>query len=305
MSRQNNSLPRADDDKGAPWGLVLLLLAALAAWSVWWWWTSKAFDSWTASGPFGDTFGGINALFSAFAFAGIIYTIFLQRKELRYQRWELEATREELAGQREQLENQNATLLDQQFESTFFQMLRLHHDIVNGMTYYRPGGGPPAHGRAIFADAYGKIINTVPGHLARSPVAEAALDAWEEVFGVFGMFLGHYFRNFYHLVKYVDEAERVLDKEKYTSLARAQLSKNEHTALFYNGIGRVGRQRFKKLIEKYHLLENLDVAAIREPQVLALYARSAYGDDAQRVEAVLREAGVEWPMNPEFIGADG
>jgi hypothetical protein len=304
MPRHNNSLPSAKHDRGAPWGLVLLLLAALAAWGVWWWWTSKAFNSWTASGPFGDTFGGINALFSAFAFAGIIYTIFLQRKELRYQRWELEATREELAGQREQLENQNATLLDQQFESTFFQMLRLHHDIVNGMTYHRPSGGPPIHGRAIFADIYSKIINTFPGQLARKAVDEAVIDAWEEVFSVFGIFLGHYFRNFYHLIKYVDEAERVLDKEKYTSLARAQLSKDEHTALFYNGIGRVGRKRFKKLMEKYHLLENLDVAAIRETQLLSLYTRSAYGDEVQRVEAVLREAGVEWPPDPECIATD-
>jgi hypothetical protein len=48
------------------------------------------------SGPFGDTFGTINALFSGAAFAGIIYTILLQRRELRLQRYELELTREEL-----------------------------------------------------------------------------------------------------------------------------------------------------------------------------------------------------------------
>ncbi|MCB9069238.1 MAG: hypothetical protein H6629_15695 [Calditrichae bacterium] len=41
-------------------------------------------------------FGGINALFTAFAFAGVIFTILLQRKELKYQRYELELTRGEL-----------------------------------------------------------------------------------------------------------------------------------------------------------------------------------------------------------------
>lgn len=48
------------------------------------------------SGTVGDTFGAINALFSGLAFCGIIYTILLQRKELRLQREELVHTREEL-----------------------------------------------------------------------------------------------------------------------------------------------------------------------------------------------------------------
>ena len=42
-------------------------------------------------------FGGMNALFSAFAFAGVIYTILLQRDELHLQRIELRDTRRELA----------------------------------------------------------------------------------------------------------------------------------------------------------------------------------------------------------------
>ncbi len=45
---------------------------------------------------FGDSFGAVNALFSALAFAGIIITILLQRKELALQREELANTRLEL-----------------------------------------------------------------------------------------------------------------------------------------------------------------------------------------------------------------
>lgn len=47
-------------------------------------------------GTFGDMFGGLNALFSGLAFAGIIYTILLQREELKLQRQELRYTRTEL-----------------------------------------------------------------------------------------------------------------------------------------------------------------------------------------------------------------
>lgn len=41
-------------------------------------------------------FGGLNALYSGLAFAGIIYTILLQREELKLQRQELKDTRSEL-----------------------------------------------------------------------------------------------------------------------------------------------------------------------------------------------------------------
>jgi hypothetical protein len=47
-------------------------------------------------GQFGDMFGGINALFTGLAFAGVIYTILLQRRDLELQRDELRLTREEL-----------------------------------------------------------------------------------------------------------------------------------------------------------------------------------------------------------------
>jgi hypothetical protein len=51
---------------------------------------------WNDRGNLGDSFGGINALFSGLAFAGIIYTILLQKKELTQQRQELVDTRVEL-----------------------------------------------------------------------------------------------------------------------------------------------------------------------------------------------------------------
>ncbi len=47
-------------------------------------------------GQFGDMFGGLNAFFSSLAFLGIIYTIWLQKKELGLQREELRMTRDEL-----------------------------------------------------------------------------------------------------------------------------------------------------------------------------------------------------------------
>lgn len=57
-------------------------------------------------GQFGDMFGAANALFSGLAFAFLIYTIWLQREELRLQREELQMQRRALELQAEELKRQ-------------------------------------------------------------------------------------------------------------------------------------------------------------------------------------------------------
>ncbi|WP_291865855.1 hypothetical protein [Maribacter sp.] len=53
-------------------------------------------DNWSDRGTFGDSFGAVNALFSGFAFAGLIYTIVLQKEDLKMQRNEIALNRTEL-----------------------------------------------------------------------------------------------------------------------------------------------------------------------------------------------------------------
>ena len=58
------------------------------------------------SGTFGDTFGMVNALISAVAFGGVLYTIHLQRKELALQREEVRAARREASRSADALNKQ-------------------------------------------------------------------------------------------------------------------------------------------------------------------------------------------------------
>src|SRR5690606_1007550 len=81
----------------------------------------------------GDAFGAINALFSGLAFSGLIYAILLQKEELELQRQEVRDTRQEIQGQRKALEAQSQTLKKQNFETTLFQMISLHNEIVNSL----------------------------------------------------------------------------------------------------------------------------------------------------------------------------
>lgn len=98
---------------------------------------------------FGDSFGAVNALISAFAFAGMIVAFILQRYELKLQRKELQMTREEMKEQTAEFEKQNKIMKKQAFEETFFKMLDVHRANVSSINV---DGGKGAEVFARFVD---------------------------------------------------------------------------------------------------------------------------------------------------------
>ncbi len=75
-------------------GLMLVVIAL--------WLLSAVFiigyiDNWPDRGTFGDLFGAVNALIPGLAFAALIYTIVLQRDEIKQNREEIVLNRKELA----------------------------------------------------------------------------------------------------------------------------------------------------------------------------------------------------------------
>ena len=76
--------------------LMAIFIAIIIIWIISIFILSNKLENWTERGTFGDSFGAINSLFSGLAFGGIIYTILLQRKELKLQREEIVLTRKEL-----------------------------------------------------------------------------------------------------------------------------------------------------------------------------------------------------------------
>lgn len=221
----------------------------------------------SAPALFGDSFGAVNALISAFAFAGMIITIFLQRKEISLQSEELK---------------------EQRFENTFFHLLEVQQEIVENLSLYRSGterysedSGTESGmrvekerlreeittGRKVFSDLY---LSREVGYTTYVGLAESlrseGLSKYDHSFGI-GYF-DHYFRHLYTIVKYVDrQPDDFLDDDKkyeYVSMIRATLSCYELVWLFYNGLSPQGNAKFKPLIEKYALLNNL------RPELLVL-----------------------------------
>ncbi|MGF6354051.1 hypothetical protein ABIE27_001961 [Paenibacillus sp. 4624] len=66
--------------------ILWISAGVLTIWALSGFFISLWFGKPDGGGTFGDMFGAINALFSGFAFAGLIYTIAVQRQELQEQR---------------------------------------------------------------------------------------------------------------------------------------------------------------------------------------------------------------------------
>lgn len=229
---------------------------------------------------FGDSFGAVNALISAFAFAGMIVTFWLQRKELKLQRDELESQRMEFA-------QQNETLQLQRFENTFFNMMQLQQQIVNDLQYSRIEGAnrharfgnrtdaqtPPLNkiykGRELFSFLFSHQ-NGYSGDGIKYDLMNGGWEAYNE--SVWRTYLDHYFRHFYTILRFInetsafdyneqgnrDEEYEFTQKYHYATILRATLSRYELVLLFYNGLSIFGQEHLKPLLEKYSMLNNLN-----------------------------------------------
>ena len=110
-------------------------------------------------GQWGDSFGVLTSLFTAFALLALVWSIrqsdknhsdllekqqevlSLQQEELGLQRDELRHTREEIRGQKEQLEEQNKSMEHQNFEHSFYQLLNLYEKTVIQLQYLNQMSG--------------------------------------------------------------------------------------------------------------------------------------------------------------------
>jgi len=221
---------------------------------------------WEKSGQFGDFFGGVlNPILTFFTLFGLIATIVIQRRELRLSRQEYEKTAE--------------ALNTQAIETIFFNLLDLHHKIADEIkfdlkvekdkkfksiyTEHLPPEFPKEteiksyRGRPSF-----EAIITYLTENCRSPAS--IVDRYKNFQNDNNHILGHYFRNLYQALKVIDSYEEnfltVKQKEKYTSILRAQLSSNELALLFLNCLdGICDRGQFRNLLIKYSMLEHLPV----------------------------------------------
>ncbi|WP_431510203.1 putative phage abortive infection protein [Variovorax sp. DAIF25] len=245
-------------------------LVVLSAWGICWW---ALGDDTANRGSFGDMFGAVNALFSGFAFAGLILAIRLQSEELALQRRELADTRTVLQDQQKQMQAQAETLELQQFEATFFQLLRAHGDIVNAIDIVNMKSQHVTRGRDCIKTFYERLEGSIYGSVRRDLLGRAR-SGYGAFYQEHEHELGHYFRHLYHIIKFVD-LSNVAEKRRYTSFVRAQISSFECLMLFYNCLSEQGEENFKPLAEKYALFKHLPKGRV-DPELYKVFKPSAY-----------------------------
>ena len=95
--------------------------------------------------------------------------------------------------------------------------------------------GSSARGREAIRHLAGKFRNKYTESEHKESEGERIRDAYNEFHHTFQPHIGHYFRNLYQILRFInDSPSEVEDKKLYGRLVRAQLSSDELFLLFYN-----------------------------------------------------------------------
>ena len=274
-------------DKELIKNILIAALFVLAFWVASFAWIYLCVGNWEVRGQLGDMFGAVNSLFSGLAFAGLIVTLILQRKDLNLQRESIQQTNEQLGIQAREFEIQNKMAKQEQFRNTFFELLRMLQTIVSEMKVNveeSDGKIRLVQGKKIFEELFTErdFMYIGESRLRFFSIDQKARD--EKNYEYISdpkrfSFLFHYFRFVYRIIKYVDETDvlnTIEERYQYVAFLRSTLSNHEVAAIFYNCLSRNGREKFKPLVEKYALFDNIDDKILGSEEDLKLFADSAY-----------------------------
>lgn len=249
-------------------------------------------------GIFGDMFGASNALFTGLSFTGVIIAILLQRQELKLQRKELELTREEMKLTRLEFNQQNETLTKQQFENTFFQMISMYRDNTEKMS--ADIQGKQSEGKALF-HAFSKKLNEDINYFMKKRfnknndnAEDKFFDSLEteklkltinEVVTIYERryksledeFI-KYFSTITIILKLVDQAN-INDKFFYISILKSHFTKYETLVVFYQTISQDPKNEFRKLVDRYSIVNDLEVKLIMNPNHFLNYKQKQFLND--------------------------
>ena len=122
-----------------------------------------------------------------------------------------------------------------------------------------------------------KFDNITLGDLEKTIIS-----TYESFYANYHYNLGHFYRFVYHIVKYIiDNYESDNDRHKYLGILQAQLSNDELGLLFFNCISKYsmnskGLHKFHEWIDKYQLLQNIDVQNIIFAEYIDFYPETKF-----------------------------
>jgi hypothetical protein len=254
---------------------------------------------------FGDFIGGVVG--SLWSLAGVILfyvALTEQRKDIEINRdtlnaqvsalnkqiEEFELQRVELSETRKVFKEQSETLKIQRFENTFFQLLNLHHELVDKLNFNRTGPLGQTElleKRGVLSKAFEDLESRIKQsnylwetdsfgeESSKFKAPETIIVAENRMIETYRKFyfsdykqiLSHYFRNVYHIFKFIYTSELIEKSKKqfYASLLRAQLSSDELYIILYNSMQQgLGYPNFLFLIKEFDIMQNFDFRMVEK-----------------------------------------
>jgi hypothetical protein len=240
--------------------IVLVLVFVMFFWNQIFFEFDKPVDS-GMLGTLGDFIGGV--IGSIWAFMGVIlfyYALKEQRKDikinqkalkeqinaLRVQTNEFKLQKDEVIESRKVFVEQSKTLKKQQFESTFFSMLKMYSDNIRILN------SRYSNGKDYFIEFIKNLSSQVK--ITDNPLDnhKETIEIYNEVFFDCKDDISHYFRIVYRLVKFIDNSNMSDDDKKmYSKILRSQFSEKELLILYYNSYTVFGTKIYP-IILKYN-----------------------------------------------------
>ncbi|HEY4663621.1 MAG TPA: putative phage abortive infection protein [Comamonas sp.] len=220
-----------------------------------------------ALGLSGDFLGGVlNPILSFFSFLALLFTLRLQRRELNATMDELKkSTLAAEANVRLFTEQIRSQRLDA-FENTFFSLLKLHNSTFETINEPLPAEGDlPA----------GSILQRLMAQ-ARS---EDSLVAARGVLMADHSEIDHFISILFEMLKFIDQKypeDSHSDRMFYANILKAIINQDAFEAVAMYAATLDARDpffEFKQLIEKYELLQELDLGAAKHKKFVAGYAQ--------------------------------
>lgn len=303
--------------------LILALISILA--SAWFYYDRFDLGYWENAsdwGAMGSFFGGV--LGPAFTFLTMLllaYTLFQNKKALEQSQKALEFNNQELEISGQALKSSSEALHSQTIGNTFFNLINQHNNIVNSLnadlTLLKKETGElskdttesknTVNGRGVFTG----IITTISyGNTEPTDTFKY----YKLINSTHNYLLGHYFRNLFQIIKYIDEYSdlevetrslseaRQAQKKNFMRMIRAQLSADELILLLLNCIpGVVDNGQFRMLLVKYEMLKHIVIKhhnsqtkiIIFNPRIMIdeshfqqfiIGGKSAFGDNSKYLE---------------------
>ncbi|MCS7005891.1 MAG: putative phage abortive infection protein [Cytophagales bacterium] len=275
---KKNKKATVSEVQDKPYLLFWFLLVVIGMWLLSWAFLMTYYNLPDNAGEFGDMFGTVNSLFSGLTFAGIGYSIVLQRREIRMQR-------DQIALNHKEFKKQNKNLKRQRFENTFFQLVSLHHQIVNNLKYEEELTNNPKiihEGRDVFfkfkqdcKQFYLQLKDEVNANsIDNNDDLEMLIKAIRKIYQEnYQDSLSHYYRNLYHIYRFIYTSDLIVaeDKQMYANILSSQLTTNELAMLLYHVIlPGIGYPKFYYLFRRFNLMKYIELGALFDIKHLEL-----------------------------------